>query len=182
MFRAARDRRLKPGGGAIAKHEDGMWVIGYISSIVVVNWLFVTVPFIATPLGNWSAANLVVGFVFILRDMAQRRLGHYVLLATLVAGILTYFTVQPFVALASVSAFLVSETADWAVYSLTRRPLHDRIVLSSAVGAPLDTVVFLAMMGFLNPASFSLESASKLVGAVIVWIILRRRWRAGLAG
>jgi uncharacterized PurR-regulated membrane protein YhhQ (DUF165 family) len=152
-----------------------MWVAVYIASIVAVNWLFVTLPFIDTPLGAWSAANIVVGLVFVLRDMAQRQLGHFVLLATLAAGFLTYLTVDPAVALASVTAFLASEMADWAVYSFTRRPLESRILLSSAVASPLDTVVFLGMMGFLSPASFSLETASKLAGALVVWILLRRR-------
>lgn len=155
-----------------------MWVASYIVSIVLTNWMFVTLPMIPTPMGDWTVANIVVGFVFILRDMAQRQLGHYVILATLAAGILTWFTVDPFVATASVTAFLVSETADWIVYSTTKRPLRDRILISSAVSTPLDTVTFLGLMGFLTPASFTLEAVSKFAGAVLVWLILRHRARS----
>lgn len=154
-----------------------MWVAAYVFSIVMVNWLFVAIPMIPTPMGDWSVANILVGFVFILRDMAQRQLGHKVILATLFAGVLTWFSVDPFVATASVTAFLLSETTDWIVYSVTKRPLRDRILFSSAISSPVDTLAFLGIMGFLTPASFTLETASKLVGAVAVWLILRHRAR-----
>lgn len=150
------------------------WVGSYILSIVVVNWMFVTLPMIPTPMGDWTAANIVVGLVFILRDMAQRQIGHSVIFATLAAGVLTWFTVDPFVATASVTAFLVSEMADWLVFTITKRPLRDRILISSAVSTPLDTLTFLAIMNFLTPAAFTLETVSKLLGAVVVWVILRR--------
>ena len=152
-----------------------MWVAGYVAAIVLVNWLFAALPMVETPLGAWPPASLIVGFVLILRDMAQREVGHYVLIAMLAAGVITYFMVDPFIALASVSAFLVSETADWIVYTVTRRPLRDRILASSAVSSPLDSVVFLGLIGFLSPASFVLQTLSKFAGALVIWGILRHR-------
>jgi queuosine precursor transporter len=152
-----------------------MWVAAYMLAIVVVNWLFSVLPIVDTPLGAWPPASLIVGFVLILRDMAQREVGHYVLIAMLVAGVITYVMVDPFIALASVSAFLVSETADWIVYTVTRRPLRDRILASSAVSSPLDSVVFLELIGFLSPASFILQTLSKFAGALVIWGILRHR-------
>jgi queuosine precursor transporter len=120
---------------------------------------------VETPFGAWPPASLIVGFVLILRDMAQREVGHYVLIAMLAAGVITYVMVDPFIAVASVSAFLVSETADWIVYTVTKRPLRDRILASSAVSSPLDSVVFLGLIGFLSPASFILQTLSKFAGA-----------------
>jgi len=152
-----------------------MWVAGYVAAIVLVNWLFAALPMVETPLGAWPPASLIVGFVLILRDMAQREVGHYVLIAMLAAGLITYVMVDPFIAVASVSAFLVSETADWIVYSVTRRPLRDRILASSAVSSPLDSVVFLGLIGFLSPASFILQTLSKFAGALVIWGILRHR-------
>lgn len=152
-----------------------MWVAAYVASILLVNWLFDVLPIIETPLGAWPPASLVVGFVLILRDLAQREAGHYVLIAMLAAGLLTYVMVDPFIAFASVSAFLVSETADWIVYTLTKRPLRDRILASSAVSSPLDSAVFLGLMGFLSPASFILQTLSKFAGALVIWGILRHR-------
>ncbi len=152
-----------------------MWVAGYVAAIVLVNWLFAALPMVETPLGAWPPASLIVGFILILRDMAQREVGHYVLIAMLAAGVITYVMVDPFIAVASVSAFLVSETADWIVYSVTRRPLRDRILASSAVSSPLDSIVFLGLIGFLSPASFILQTLSKFAGALVIWGILRHR-------
>lgn len=152
-----------------------MWVAGYVAAIVLVNWLFAALPMVETPLGAWPPASLIVGFVLILRDMAQREVGHYVLIAMLAAGVITYVMVDPFIAIASVSAFLVSETADWIVYTVTKRPLRDRILASSAVSSPLDSVVFLGLIGFLSPASFILQTLSKFAGALVIWGILRHR-------
>jgi uncharacterized PurR-regulated membrane protein YhhQ (DUF165 family) len=152
-----------------------MWVAAYVASILLVNWLFDVLPIIETPIGAWPPASIVVCFVLILRDLAQREVGHYVLLAMLAAGVLTYVMVDPFIAFSSVAAFLVSETADWIVYTVTKRPLRDRILASSAVSSPLDSVVFLGVMGFLSPASFILQTVSKFAGALVIWGVLRHR-------
>jgi queuosine precursor transporter len=151
------------------------WTATYIVAIVLVNWLFVVVPPWATPLGDLYLANIVVGFVFVLRDYAQREVGHKVLLATLAAGILTWYMVDPALALASLAAFFISELADWAIYSFTKRPLQTRILVSSLVAVPLDTVTFQYLAQYLSPAAFSTEVVSKMIGVLIVWYLLRAR-------
>ena len=52
--------------------------------------------------------------------------------------------------MASAAAFAVGELGDWAVYTFTRRPFSQRILISSLIGAPLDSIVFLGMgrLGF----------------------------------
>lgn len=157
------------------------WTATYVVSIVLVNWLFVVVPPWATPLGDLYLATVVVGFVFVLRDYAQREVGHKVLLATLLAGILTWYMVDPALALASLTAFFISETADWAIYSFTRRPLQQRILVSSLVSVPLDTLAFLYLAQYLTPASFTTEVVSKAVGVLFVWYLLRARDQRRLA-
>jgi len=154
-----------------------MWVVLYVVSIVAVNWLFIVLAPWSTPFGDLYLANVIVGFVFVLRDYAQRELGHYVLLATAVAGALTYFMVDPAIAIASITAFVLSETADWAIYSFTRRPLSERILVSSILAVPLDTLTFQYLAQYLTPAAFTTEVLSKAVGVVIVWYLLRLRDR-----
>jgi uncharacterized PurR-regulated membrane protein YhhQ (DUF165 family) len=154
-----------------------MWVALYIAAIVAVNWMFTAIAPWQTPLGDLYLANIVVGFVFVLRDYAQRDIGHYVLFATAVAGVLTWFMVDPAIAVASITAFTLSETADWAVYSWLRRPLSQRILISSAVAVPLDTFAFQYLAGYLTPAAFMTEVASKALGVIIVWYLLRARDR-----
>ena len=92
------------------------WTALYIGLIVLVNWLFIVVQPVDMGGGEmWPPVALVVGLIFIVRDFAQRVVGHWVLAAMLVAGILSYFLADPFVAYASVAAFAISELADWLV-------------------------------------------------------------------
>ncbi len=159
-----------------------MWTATYILSIVLVNWLFVVVPPFPTPFGELYLATLVVGTVFVLRDYAQREVGHKVLLATLAAGVITWFMTTPALAVASITAFAISEMADWAVFSFTGKPLQKRILISSLVSVPLDSLAFLYLSGYLSPLSFTTETASKAVGVGIVWMLLKLREGRKYAG
>ncbi|MDP6785585.1 MAG: VUT family protein [Alphaproteobacteria bacterium] len=148
----------------------------YIALIVAVNYAFTQVPPITLADGTvWPPVSLVVGFVFVVRDFAQREIGHRVLLAMLIGAVLSYFMADPFVAVASAAAFAVSELADWAVYSFTKRPLSQRILYSSALGAPIDSGVFLAGIGLFSATGVAAMTLSKMAGAVLVWWIVRRR-------
>lgn len=148
----------------------------YVAMIVAVNWLFSVAPLVDLPDGTkWPPLSLVVGFVFVVRDFAQREVGHRVLIAMLIGAALSYVMADPYVAIASAAAFLVSELADWAVYSFTRRPLSQRILFSSALGAPIDSAVFLAGIGLLSGAGVVAMTASKMLGALVVWWLIRRR-------
>jgi queuosine precursor transporter len=159
-----------------------MWVALYIVAIVAVNWMFIAVAPWSTPIGDLYLANVVVGFIFVLRDYAQRQLGHYILIATAIAGAATYFVVDPAIAIASVAAFMISETVDWAIYSFTKRPLQSRILMSSVIAVPVDTLVFQHLANYLTPAAFITEVLSKALGVAIVWYLLKLRMeRAAVA-
>ncbi|MDH5748977.1 MAG: VUT family protein [Rhodospirillales bacterium] len=148
----------------------------YIALIIGVNYAFTVVPLVKLPDGTmWPPVALAVGFVFVVRDFAQREIGHKVLLAMLAGVIVSYYMADPYIAMASAAAFLVSELADWAVYSFTRRPLSQRVLFSSALGAPIDSAVFLGGIGLLSPVGVAAMTASKLMGALLVWWLLRRR-------
>ncbi len=148
----------------------------YIALIVAVNYAFSVVPLVELPDGTmWPPVALAVGFVFVVRDFAQREVGHKVLLAMLVGVAISYFMASPFVATASAAAFLLSELVDWAVYTYTKRPLSQRILYSSLFGAPVDSAVFLGLLSMLSPAGVIAMTASKLLGAFFVWWIIRRR-------
>ena len=135
----------------------------YIALIVAVNYAFTVVPLVKLPDGTmWPPVALLVGFVFVARDFAQREAGHKVM-------------ADPFVATASAAAFLVSELIDWAVYSFTGKTLSQRILYSSLLGAPVDSAIFLGLLGLLSPVGALAMTASKLLGAVIVWWMIRKR-------
>ena len=58
----------------------------YVGLIVLVNWGFSVVPLVEIPGGEkWPPMSLVVGFIFVARDFAQREIGHRVIIAMLIA-------------------------------------------------------------------------------------------------
>lgn len=151
-------------------------LFAYIGLIAGINWIYELTPLVELGNGDlWSPVDLVVGFVFVVRDFAQRRVGHHVLWAMLAGILLSWWTVSPQLALASTVAFAVGELADWALFTFTRKPFSQRIFVSSLVGAPLDSVVFLGFMGLAAPAGLCAQIISKLFGAFLVFLLVRRR-------
>ena len=148
---------------------NNKYTLLYILSIILVNIGFIYVPMIPLLGQMFPPMTLIVGLVFILRDFAQREVGHGVLVAMGIGAILSYIMADPFIAIASVVAFGISELVDWAVYTYTKRPLKQRILLSSALGTPIDSAVFLSMIGFFNPVGFILMTLGKMVAALIIW-------------
>lgn len=150
-------------------------VLLYIASVVAVNIGFSIVPMIDTPLGLLSPMAIVVGAVFVIRDYAQRRSGHYVLVAMVIATALSYLLADPFIALASAAAFATSELVDYGIYTFTRRSFRERVLISSLASAPIDTAVFLFGISGFTFGTFCLMVASKLVAAIVVWFVYRNR-------
>lgn len=148
-------------------------VVAYIATVVLVNVGFSFVPMISTPIGLLSPMAVVVGAVFVIRDYAQRRAGHGVLIAMGLATALSYVLADPYVAIASAIAFAASEIADYLVYSFTRRSFRERVLISSLVSAPIDTAVFLFGINGFTIGTFVLMVLSKLVAAAIIWYIYR---------
>lgn len=146
----------------------------YLVSVVLVNMGFAYLPIFDTPYGPLPMMAFFVGFIFVIRDFAQREVGHRVVWLMLVAAALVWLVVDPMLAVASTVAFLLSEFIDWLVYTITRRPFHDRILISSAFSVPVDTVAFLGLMGFLSTGSFVIMSGSKFLASVLIWFIWRR--------
>ncbi len=157
-----------------------VWSSIYVLAIVLINWLFVVIPPVPVLGTYFPPVMLVVGFVFVFRDFCQREVGHFVLLAMLTGGAASYFMSAPAVAIASVTAFLISETVDWLVYTITKRPLSERILFSSLISVPIDTYAFLHLVGIFDWTGMLLVSIAKLTGAVAFWAVLRHRERRPL--
>jgi hypothetical protein len=153
----------------------------YVAMIPVVNWSFANIPTI--PMwdgGEWSPFAVVTGLVLVVRDFAQREVGHKIFFFMGLGLLMSALTTPPQIVLASGAAFAISETVDWAIFTFTKRPLSKRILWSASASAPLDTLVFLFGANMVIPGilawSTALTSiASKLLGAVIVWLLIRKR-------
>lgn len=96
-----------------------------------------------------TAGTAVAGFAFVARDALQDAKGNRWVLAAVAIGAAVSALFSPALAVASAAAFIVSETADWAVYShLRKRHRLAGALASNTVGALLDSAVFLALAGF----------------------------------
>lgn len=150
------------------------YAVLYIVAIVAANYGFSFIE----PWHVWGVVlppmTFLVGAVFVLRDYAQRTLGHWVVLPMVTGVALSYAMADPFVAIASGAAFAVSEAVDWVIFTTTKRPLRDRVLVSSAFSTPADSVVFLVLAGFFSWASLAVMVGSKMVAAVIVWAVVRK--------
>ncbi|AWU94440.1 preQ0 transporter [Azospirillum ramasamyi] len=146
-----------------------LWLAAYIGSILAINFAFSLFPHLDLVWSCWA------GLIFILRDMVQVRFGHWSLAAMLGGTVLSYLLTDPVVATASVLAFAVSEMIDWAVFTITRRPLRDRLWISAALSVPVDTAIFFGMLDIWDPAVWAASFASKLLGVSAVWLLMRAR-------
>ncbi len=148
----------------------------YIALILAINVAFVHVPLIELPGGEmWPPISLAVGFTFVLRDYAQKQVGHHILWCMLVGCALSWYFATPALAFASAMAFGVGELADWAVFTFTKRPFSQRILYSSLLGAPLDSIIFLTLVGIATPFSIISMTLSKFLGAFIVFMLVKKR-------
>ncbi len=158
------------------------WVYVYVLLIPLVNWSFANVPTYEIPGGSWNPMVVVTGLVLVVRDFAQREVGHAILLPLLI-GIAVSFVMAPAeIALASALAFGISECIDWTIYTFTKKPLSARVMWSALAAAPVDSTVFLLGANVAVPGLFSWPTllcsiASKLAGAYVVYLILKRRER-----
>lgn len=151
-----------------------IWTTAYVVLIVAINWGFSVVPLAPLFGAMWPPMSLAVGLVFVVRDFAQRDIGHRIWCAMLVAGVLSWFMASPAIAAASVAAFAISESADWAVYTFVKRPFAQRVLWSSVVSTPLDSAAFLYFIGHFSIVGVALMTLSKMIGAGVVYAFLRR--------
>jgi uncharacterized PurR-regulated membrane protein YhhQ (DUF165 family) len=144
------------------------WTAAYVASVLLVNAMFILLPPFSVAGVTLTWGSLVVGVTFILRDYAQREIGHRVLWATL-AGTAITALMSPQLAFASGAAFLLSELLDWAVFSRWPGSFRARVVASSLVGAPADSVVFTLLAGFFSWGTVAVMVASKLAALAFIW-------------
>jgi queuosine precursor transporter len=166
---------------------------GYVATIVLAN-VFLGHVGLCPPPGQLGPCVLPVGFglyapsgvlwvgaALFLRDVVQDALGRrWAITGILVGAVLSWLVAAPGLALASGVAFLLSEAADFAVYT----PLRERhlrwqgVLASGVVGSLVDSVVFLWLafgsLAFLA-GQFVGKTEITLSCAALVWLWSVRR-------
>lgn len=137
--------------------------------------------------------TLVTGLVFVIRDFVQREMGQWVLLAMALALSWSMYYAWIVIVIASGLAFFVSEFFDWLLFTFTKMKLSKRILYSSVVATPIDTTIFLYGADLAKQMQLGAEPGNtltlanwivfvigKMIGAVIVSDMIRRREDAGI--
>ncbi|WP_421996711.1 VUT family protein [Reyranella sp.] len=161
-----------------------LYFLGFIACIPVANWMIGQVGTVCVPphgpclvpVWPWGPKDMplmapsgvaMIGLALVLRDMVQRRLGRTVALVAIVAGaLLSGAVAPPSLVYASAAAFLLSELADFAVYTpLESRGLVLAVFASSVVGLVADSVLFLWL---------AFGSLDYLAGQIVgkLWMVL----------
>ncbi len=126
-------------------------IVVFATAVAAANWLTARYGLIAVGLGlTATAGTYAAGLCLLARDWVHDAAGRVAVLAAIGAGgAASAVMAGPRLALASAAAFVVSELADLLVYQpLRRRGWALAVLASGAVGAPVDTVLFLALAGF----------------------------------
>jgi uncharacterized PurR-regulated membrane protein YhhQ (DUF165 family) len=138
----ARPRHLPRAGIAVAL---------FVATVVAANALTATYGLIPVGLGlTATAGTAAAGLTLLTRDWVHHAAGRTVVLVCIGVGALASAVLAgPRLAVASGAAFALSELADLLVYQRLRdRGWIAAALASNAVGAPVDTVLFLAVAGF----------------------------------
>lgn len=130
--------------------------LGFAATVPLANWLIQNVGdcipngpcLIPVGFGLMAPSGvLMIGAALVLRDAVHHYAGPWAALAAIAIGAALSGMFSPAaLLLASVTAFLLSELIDFAVYApLAKRRLWAAVLLSGAAGAAVDSAVFLWM-------------------------------------
>ena len=159
-----------------------MWsLIAYILTVPAANFAIEQWGTISVGFGLLAPAGvLFAGAAFTLRDLTQERYGRWVTVGAIGAGgLLSLLVSDPFVAVASSTAFLVSELADFLVYTpLRERGMLRAVAASNVVGVIVDSVLFLTIafgsVAFL-PGLLLAKLYTVPPSVALLWLLRRRR-------
>lgn len=156
-----------------------IYAFGFIATVVAANWAITTFGLVPVGFGLIAPAGVYfAGLAFTLRDLVQDQLGRGWVVGCIVAGALLSALLSPKFALASGIAFLLSELADFAVYT----PLRERhwlgaVAASNVVGLVVDSAVFLLLaFGSLVylPGQLVGKAWVTLLAVALLWAWRRR--------
>ena len=178
-----------------ARNEGYAYLVAFILTIPAANWMIGNGGSVCPenspcliPVGFDVMAPsgvIMVGLALVLRDLVQRRLGKLWALGAIVVGALLSALIAPqALVLASGAAFLVSELADFAVYTpLQKKRLVLAVFMSGVVGLVVDSILFLQLaFGSLDFLSGQIIGKTWMIvlALPIIWWIRRRDEKLGV--
>jgi queuosine precursor transporter len=161
-------------------------IFSYIATIPLANWMIGNVGVFCVPDGPCMiplgfgifapSGVLMVGLSLVLRDFVQEYFGSKIsIIAIIIGAILSFLIADPFIAIASTSAFLISELADFSVYSLFRKKSRAAAIAASGlIGAIFDSIVFL-WLAFGSLAFIEGQILGKVVISILAALFIKYR-------
>ena len=146
-----------------------LYLAGIILANLLVHW-FGLVSFAGLV---FPAGAVMVGLTFSFRDLVQRRYGKWQCWIWMIAASVITYLFNRQLAVASVSAFLVAETVDWAIYTWMPGSFRNRLVMSNLFGTPLDSIVFVSLAFGLNWQAIVGQSIVKFISSLAVLLFLQ---------
>ena len=174
----------------VRKAEGLGYFLAFVACIPAANWMIGHLGTVCAPGGPcllpvwpWGGSQgplmapsgvAMIGLALVLRDLVQRRLGRVVALLSIVAGAaLSAAFAPPALVVASGAAFLLSEFADFAVYTpLQHRGLVLAVLASSVVGLIIDSFLFL-WLAFGSLEFLEGQIAGKLLMVLLALPVVR---------
>lgn len=157
-------------------------LLSFLGLILAANYVTTKYGIVSVGFGlSATAGTYLVGVTFILRDYIQDKMGRLAVIGAIAVGAgLSYAVSASMIATASALAFLLSESADFAVYTPLRERGYVRAAIASNVaGAVVDTAVFLSIAGFSFKAAFAGQVVGKVAvtALAVAGVLLYRRLR-----
>lgn len=166
-----------------------IWFVALLATIVAANWALEQWGLIPIGFGLLAPAGVMfAGLAFGIRDILHEEGGRWWVLAAIAAGAVVSFLISDgasipgghaTIAVASAVAFLLSETADFLVYS----PLREHhwpaaVAASNLVGAFVDSALFLWLaFGSIDllPGQILGKAYMILPAMLVMWWVRRPR-------
>lgn len=156
----------------ISRMSRYLAILAFLATIPLANWMVGNVGTVCVPDGPClipvlpglmaPSGVLMIGLALVLRDIVQMLFGLRAVIAAIILGAaLSALVAPPALAVASGTAFLLSEALDATVYTpLARRRLYLAVIASGLVGATADSLAFLWL-------AFGIEGLQHTLGQVV---------------
>ncbi len=121
-----------------------------------------------------SPFSALVGALFVIRNFAQRELGHWVIIPMLIAGIFSHYITD--LRDATSVAFMAGEVTDMVLFTYLNQSLLQRMFWSAVISSPVDSIVFLYMINEFTIFTAFLLTMVKIIVVItmlLLWDFMR---------
>lgn len=143
-------------------------VVLYLTGIIVAN-VAVHIFGIVTIFGlTFPAGAIFVGLTFSFRDMLQKKHGPYIVFFYMIVAIFITAIFNQRLALASCTAFAVSEIIDQIIYTISKGSFKKRLIISNLISIPIDSIIFITIAFGINWNAIIGQSLIKIISSLTV--------------